>query len=107
MFSLCSTHLKLEDCSFCGKADIRNPLRYFLMNAGCFATYPMGIKSPIGYEHPPNPRLIPYAFKVGGLLFLRSICQSIGSTPFCTKNSLVLLKCLQPKNPRYADNGLG
>ena len=29
------------------KADIRNPLRYFLMNADCFATYQMGLFIPI------------------------------------------------------------
>ena len=36
-----------------------------------------------------------------------SICQSIGSTPLAFKNSLHWLKCLQPKKPLYADNGLG
>ena len=36
-----------------------------------------------------------------------SICQSMGASPFFSRNALVWLKCLQPKNPRYADNGLG
>ena len=39
--------------------------------------------------------------------YIFSICQSIGSTPFACKNSFALLKCLHPKNPRYADSGLG
>ena len=33
--------------------------------------------------------------------------QSIGVSPFFNKNSLHLEKCLQPKKPLYADNGLG
>ena len=36
-----------------------------------------------------------------------SICQSIGSTPFFSKNSFVLLNGLLPKKPRKADSGLG
>ena len=36
-----------------------------------------------------------------------SICQSIGSTPLASRNSLHWLKCLHPKNPLYADRGLG
>ena len=34
-------------------------------------------------------------------------CQSIGVSPFFIKKSLHFEKCLQPKNPRYADKGLG
>ena len=41
------------------------------------------------------------------ILYNSSICQSIGASPFFSRNALVWLKCLQPKNPRYADNGLG
>ena len=36
-----------------------------------------------------------------------SICQSIGVTPFFSRNSLVLLNGLLPKNPLYAESGLG
>ena len=36
-----------------------------------------------------------------------SICQSIDVHPFDVKNSFALLKCLQPKNPLYAESGLG
>ena len=39
--------------------------------------------------------------------YIFSICQSIGSAPFAFKNSLALLKCLQPKKPLYAESGLG
>ena len=37
----------------------------------------------------------------------QSICQSIGSIPWLSRNSFVLLKGLLPKNPRNADSGLG
>ncbi len=40
-------------------------------------------------------------------IYTFSICQSIGSNPFSLRKSLVLLKCLHPKNPLYADSGLG
>ena len=36
-----------------------------------------------------------------------SICQSMGASPFFSRNSLVWLKCLHPKNPLDADSGLG
>lgn len=39
--------------------------------------------------------------------YIFSICQSIGDMPCSCKNSLAWLKCLQPKNPLYADSGLG
>ena len=43
-----------------------------------------------------------------GVFFYRfSICQSIGSSPFFSRNALVLEKGLLPKNPRKADRGLG
>ena len=41
------------------------------------------------------------------MYYIFSICQSIGSTPLAFKNSLHWLKCLHPKKPLYADNGLG
>lgn len=36
-----------------------------------------------------------------------SILQSIGSMPCDFKNSLAFIKCPQPKNPLYAERGLG
>ena len=36
-----------------------------------------------------------------------SICQSMGASPVFSRNSLVWLKCLHPKNPLGADSGLG
>ena len=36
-----------------------------------------------------------------------SICQSMGSIPFSSRYRLVFEKGLLPKNPRYADKGLG
>ena len=35
------------------------------------------------------------------------ICQSIDCSPFFIKISLAFEKCLHPKKPLYADNGLG
>ena len=55
------------------KADIRNPLRYFLMNADCFAIYQMGLFYPhLIRASPYPPHLMLYAFEDGGLLVLRS-----------------------------------
>ena len=45
-----------------------------------------------------NNKILSYTF---------SICQSIGSNPCSFKNAFALLKCLHPKNPRYAERGLG
>ena len=36
-----------------------------------------------------------------------SICQSMGLRPWSSKNAFARLKCLHPKNPRYAESGLG
>ena len=33
--------------------------------------------------------------------------QSVSFFPFCLKISFILEKCLQPKNPLYAESGLG
>ena len=56
-----------------------------------------------------TPKTISYilAYFCFYMLHIFSICQSIGSTPCSFKNSFVLLKCLHPKNPRYAESGLG
>ena len=41
------------------------------------------------------------------ILYNSSICQSIGVTPCASRNLLVWLNGLLPKNPRYAESGLG
>lgn len=42
-----------------------------------------------------------------GCPYTFSICQSTGCMPCSSRKAFAWLKCLHPKNPRYADSGLG
>ena len=44
---------------------------------------------------------------LSSLMCILGISHSIGLAPCSIRNSFAFEKCLQPKNPRYAESGLG